>query len=141
MKNDPFENELRGQPLRQLPADWRRDILSAAARASREGKAPSLTTSTSWWRTLFWPAPGAWAGLAAVWVAILGLHFLGGNDSPTPPQISQTSPARQVEYALREKHRLYVELLNETETNSVAEPPRRFVPRPRSEAVAAMVFV
>lgn len=141
MKNDPFENQLRRQPLRQPPADWRKEILSIAARQARQESNISPQPTFFWWRTLFWPAPQAWAGLAAVWVAILGLQFLSGGDSPTPPQTSQASPSRQIEYALREKHRLYVELLNETGTNSVAEPPRRFVPGPRSEAVAAMVFV
>jgi hypothetical protein len=141
MNNDPFEDQLRGQPLRQPPADWRKDILGAADRETRHDSPLTPQPSISWWQSLFWPAPRAWAGLAAVWIGILGLQYLAGDDSPKPRQTAQASPSRQVEFALREKHRLYVELLNETETNAVAEPPQWFVPKPRSEGVPTTVFV
>jgi hypothetical protein len=140
MNNDPFEDQLRGQPLRHPPADWRKDILAAAARQVRHDSPSTSQPSVSWWRTLLWPAPQAWAGLAAVWVAILAFHFFS-TETPASVQMSETSPRRQVEYALHLKNQLIAEVLSEMDTNMVAEQPKRFVPQPRSEGVPTMVFV
>ena len=85
MKTDDFEKRVQRQTLRQVPAEWREDILSAARQASSPEHATRNTQHASPWRsvlstlnaqlsTLLWPRPAAWAGLAAVWVMVLALH-------------------------------------------------------------------
>jgi hypothetical protein len=140
MKNDPFENQLRGQLLRPPPANWRKDILTAAATQAGHASPASPQPASSWWRTLLWPAPHAWAGLAAMWVLIIGLQF-SSDEKPAVPQKAQASPPRQVEYAMREKQRVFAELMSQMDTDVAVEPPKKFVPRPRSEGRPTVVFV
>ena len=75
-----FERQLQRQPMRDLPADWRREIL-----AQCEDLAPA---APSWsWREWLWPSPTAWAALAAVWVAFFALQAA----EPVPP--ARVTPA------------------------------------------------
>src|SRR5437016_3639465 len=80
MKPDNFEKKLERLPLREIPRDWRNDILSAARRAIHAQPAPRstlhgsrslLSTLNRQLSTLLWPAPRAWAGLAAIWLGLL----------------------------------------------------------------------
>ena len=86
MNTDDFEKRLQRQPLRQMPGEWREEILSAARQASLPEHAPRtthhvppspslLSTLHHQLSTLLWPHPTAWAGLAAVWVVILGINL------------------------------------------------------------------
>jgi len=59
--NDPFEEKLRNQPFRQVPASWQREIINVAP-------APS-------WREWLWPSPVAWGAVATVWVLIALLQW------------------------------------------------------------------
>lgn len=64
----PFEQELTDTPVRDLPPDWRRRILS-----QQEG-------TFAWavfFRDLLWPHPLAWGALAACWIVILVMNFSG----------------------------------------------------------------
>ncbi|MBM3861976.1 MAG: hypothetical protein FJ395_20320 [Verrucomicrobia bacterium] len=56
--NDRFEEKLRSQQFRQVPASWRREIINVAP-------APA-------WREWLWPSPVAWGAVAAAW-ALIGL--------------------------------------------------------------------
>lgn len=83
MKPTPeqFEDLLRRQPPRSLPAEWRAEIL-ANARAPQAAAVPR--------RPWLWPAPKAWAALAACWLIVFGSqaafrHSIAGNPVPTPP--------------------------------------------------------
>jgi hypothetical protein len=140
MNSENFESQLRRQHLKQPPAEWRKDILAAATQAKSE-PATDREPSTSWWRTLFWPAPRAWAGLAAVWVVILAVHFLT-DDAPAALQVAHAPPqSRQMLVAMQEKQRLYAELLSEMDANLEAEPAKKFMPKPRSEGLPTVVCV
>ncbi len=140
MKNerDQFERRLSRQPLRQVPPDWRADIL-AAARAGQTSRRPSPVTRHSWLSTLnsqlstiFWPHPKAWAGLAAVWIAIIALNLSTHDDSHGAWKKSPGSPAVVAE--VRQHNLFFAELVGVNEARD-AEPPRLFWPRPRSERV------
>ena len=93
MNPDDFEKHLQRQPLRQVPGEWREEILSAARQASLPQHAPRtthhappspslLSTLHPQLSTLLWPHPAAWAGLAAVWLVILGLNLTTRDASP-----------------------------------------------------------
>lgn len=62
-----FERQLQRQPLRELPADWRREIL---ARCDAAIVAEPVVS----WREWLWPSPTAWAALAAVWVVFFAVR-------------------------------------------------------------------
>ncbi|HUR44887.1 MAG TPA: hypothetical protein VMZ27_03345 [Candidatus Saccharimonadales bacterium] len=139
MNSENFENQLRGQTLRQPPADWRKDIVAAAnqAKSAPDG---DCEPSSSWWQILFWPAPRAWAGLAAVWVMIFAMQF-AADDGPAAVQVAHVPQSKQMLVAMKERQRLYAELLSETDTNVEAEPAKKFIPRPRSEGLPTVVCV
>ena len=142
MKPDDFEKRLQSQPLRQAPAEWREEILSAAQQAFPADHAPRttqhvppspslLSTIHHQLSTLLWPHPAAWAGLAAVWVVILGINLTTRDASlAVAKHAAPVSP--QVFMAFQEQERLLSELLGPRET-PVAEPPKPSPARPRSE--------
>ena len=139
MKSDDFESRLQRQPLRQMPPAWRAEILAAA----REAQAPvhaSRITHHSWLSTfnhqlstLFWPHPKAWAGLAAVWIAIIALNFSARDTAPVLAEKS-TSPSPEVMVELKKQQRMFAELVGSREPLDV-DRPRIFVPKPRGERV------
>jgi hypothetical protein len=142
MNPDEFEKRLHSQPLRQVPGDWRREILRAARQAAGAQHAPHpphhvraasslLSAIHHQVLTILWPHPIAWAGLAAVWLVILGVHLTMGQSTPlTAKRALPTSP--QVFMAHQEQERLLAELLGPREA-PVAVPPKASPPRPRSE--------
>jgi hypothetical protein len=149
MNPDEFENRLGSQPVRQVPPQWREEVLSAARQAAGAQHAlrttqhappsPSLLlTINSQLSTLLWPHPTAWAGLAAVWLVILGVNLT--MREATPLVAKRASPASpQVLMAYREQERLLTELLGPREA-PVAEPPKPAPPRPRSERRNALLM-
>jgi hypothetical protein len=152
MKPDDFEQRLQRVPHRNVPNEWRRDILAAANAAGLNGSSRreealtaspqrlgkrgylSLVTSaaTQMGRELIWPNPRAWAGLAAVWVVILALKISTGNEAHTSARTSPVSP--EVIAELRQQKLLLAELIGEAEVPD-AKPPKRSPPRPRSDRV------
>ena len=103
---DEFEQFLKEQPLSRPPANWRREILAAAS-------APA--PAESWWRQLFWPAPVAWAAVAALWLLIVGLN-LAARPARSPATARSTVPVSEIAVALAEKRELLHELANDNRT-------------------------
>ena len=149
MNPDDFEKRLQRQPLRQMPPEWREGILSAAHHASPAHHAPRtaqlvfpsrslLSTINHLLSDLLWPRPAAWAGLAAVWVVILGLNAATQDASRAlAKQASPVSP--QLLMAFQEQERLLAELIGPRETPA-AERPKPALPRPRSERRKEMLM-
>jgi hypothetical protein len=138
-----FEQRLRRQPVKQIPAELRAEILTAA-RAARETQPirhssfvirPSLLSTISHQlSTLLWPHPKAWAGLAAVWVAILALN-LSMHETATPALAKRSSPpSAEMTAELSQQHKLYAELIGAAESRDADRRPF-FLPKPRSERV------
>jgi len=128
MNFDEFENKLRGQPRREIPPEWRREILEPLRRRS----GPPV----SWWRQLLWPHPAAWASLAAAWVAIVALNLAG---APEGELYVAGKPAPDKLVAYQERQRLWAELALD-----LSRQPRKPMPamdRPRSQAPSAEVIV
>jgi len=129
MNFDEFENKLRSQPRREIPPEWRREILAPLRRRT---DAP-----ISWWRQLLWPHPAAWASLAAAWMAIFALNLAGAPEAASLQAASKPSPDKLVAY--QERQRLWAELALD-----LSRQPRKPLPamdRPRSQAPSAKVVV
>ena len=135
-----FEKQLRHQSVKEIPGDWRAEILCAArsgVSAERRQKTnlnngllPKAATPT-WLSAFFWPHPRAWAGLAAVWVFIFMLNFSAREKSVMVVEKS-TPPSPEVIVELKKQQRMYAELVGNYETQE-ADRPRIFSPKPRSE--------
>jgi hypothetical protein len=132
---DQFEQRLSRQPLRQVPPEWREEILAMASRESRvDSQAPNHSWSSSVvcrLSSVFWPHPVAWAGLAAIWVVIFAVKFSTHDRTPAVAQRTSPPPVEMI-LEVRQQQRLLAELLGPRETRD-AERQRIFVPRPRSE--------
>ena len=148
MNTDDFEKRLERQPLRQVPGEWRQQILSAARQASLPEHAPRITqqahrsaslllTIHHQLSTLLWPHPMAWAGLVAVWLVILGVN-LTTRDASTVMAKHPSPVSPQFFMAFQEQERLLSELIGPRDT-PVTERPKPSPARPRSEGRRALV--
>ncbi|MGH7975727.1 MAG: hypothetical protein ACREDS_14880 [Limisphaerales bacterium] len=135
MKPDSFEQKLQRQSLRQIPGEWRAEILAVAGRESRvesrvrEPLWPSTLSSRL--STFLWPHPKAWAGLAAIWIFIFALNFsMRDKSEMTAEKITPPSP--EVIAQLRQQRLLFAQLMGSTETQD-ADRQKTFLPKPQSE--------
>ncbi len=138
MNSDDFEQRLQRQPLRPVPADWKRDILQAAQASAR-----SVTPAEPWltvaWRELFWSCRRIWFGLATVWGVILLLNV----SQPAPAQLMAATPVNvSVDWlqAYQDQQRQIMAELGSIERPD-AEPPKPRLPQPRSERLPVAVSV
>jgi len=142
MKPDDFEKRLQSQKLRQIPTEWRKEILQSATQSQPSLLAPRpswLSTINSHLSTLLWPNPKAWAGLAAVWIAIFALQ----STSRTNSRMLAAAPASQRSAfgdRLKDEQQTLVELMGNTQPVD-ADEPRNANPRPHSERRRATATV
>jgi hypothetical protein len=138
---DNLETRLRRQAFRHVPAEWRAEILAASEPAA-PGRAPAEPRPASGWRAWLWPCPQAWAGMAAIWVIGLALQNSGGA-----ARVLSTNQAAALNSApvmsFPEQQRWLAQLLGPTNAagSPPVEPPRRYVPGPRSGRQSASVVV
>jgi hypothetical protein len=142
-ETEQFEQHLRRQTVKTIPAEWRAEILEsardaqAARHASRSTQQSFLSTFHHQLSMLLWPHPKAWAGLAAVWVIIFAVTFsvrdvspkLAGKSAPTSPEV-------MVE--LKKQQRMFAELVGSYEAPD-ADRQKIFSPKPRSERVEILM--
>jgi hypothetical protein len=131
-----FEQKLSCQSLRQIPGEWRVEILAAADASWRTKSDRKLTFAAALklrLRGIFWPAPVAWAGLAMIWIFILALDFSMRDKSGMVAE-KVLPPSPEVIAELRQQKLLFAELMGSSEAR-VADRPRIFSPRPRSKSV------
>jgi len=136
MNSDDFEQRLQRQPPRQIPPEWRAEILSQAHHASRTTHHVSawramLSTLNSQLSTLLWPSPKAWASLAVIWLLLL-IANTSTSDKSTAVAGAVSRPAPERLMAWREQERMLTELLGPREI-PVAEKPKPAAPSTRSE--------
>jgi hypothetical protein len=140
---DQFERRVSRQPLRQVPSEWRAEILSAAhdAQAPRDSSPAahrSLASKISdQLSALLWPHPKAWAGLAAVWILILTMNFSARDKTPVVAE-KVTPPSPEVLVELKKQQLLFAELVGPREPLD-ADRQKMFVPKPRSECVEILM--
>lgn len=136
-----LEQKFQRQSLRQIPTEWRAEILAAA---NAELESPAVTVSpcsflAAIWRqlsSLLWPHQLAWGGLAVVWILIFALqcsiHDHSKMDhSPTLAQ-KGSPPSPEMIAELRQQQRLFAELMGPREDN-VADRSKKYPSRPRSQ--------
>jgi hypothetical protein len=135
MNYDDFEQRLQRQPPRQIPAEWREEILTAAGRwsnvESRAQQRPWPSSLVSRLSSVLWPHPVAWAGLAAVWIFIFAVDLstrdrtpvIAGNYSPPPAEVI---------IEVRQQQRLLAEMIGPRDVRE-ADRSKSSAPRPRSE--------
>ncbi|HSY74542.1 MAG TPA: hypothetical protein VK810_03650 [Dongiaceae bacterium] len=134
-----FEQKLSRQSLKQIPGEWRAEILIAAksAVAARQRNEDRLNPNPILWlRELFWPHPKAWAGLAAVWVAIVALDLSTRDDSQIVAKKS-AQPSPEIVAEVRQQKLMFAQLIGSSDMRE-AEPPK-FFPRPRTERVEVLM--
>lgn len=143
MTRDGFENELSSQPWREPPGEWKEEILRQTGETSRPRIEAVRFRDVSRWHELLWPHPAAWAGLAAVWMAVLAFHWTAPDAHRAPPMDFSDAPANAtpgLEMALIEQRMLKNELLGMTDNNdekpTTGKPREPAESRPRSDVVA-----
>jgi len=133
MNTESFEERLRTQPLRQIPAEWRKEILTAAQAAAPSRRVSPVAHSTPWWFELLWPSPTAWAGLACVWLVALALNMAAGPAATEYRMTGQTQqPSQEITVTLAQRRQELAQLLSQSSETAI-EPPRTVPPGPRSE--------
>jgi len=116
----------------------RREVLSAEfVREGRRAAVPKFRVADTAtlplliWRELIFPCRRIWAGLAAIWILIFVVNFSQRDKSEM--MASKTPlPSPDMILVFRQQERLLAELTDQKET-PIAEPPKRFLPQPRSE--------
>jgi len=134
MNTDDFEKRLQRQPLREIPAEWREEILKGAQtprHSSSVTRHSFLSTLNSKLSTVLWPHPKAWAGLAAAWVLIVAVHFASSDPSLQVAKKAQP-PTPEVLVILQQQQRLLAELVGPTMPRE-ADRPKPNTAQPRSE--------
>jgi hypothetical protein len=128
-----FEQKLSRQSLRQVPIEWRAEILAATDASWRTKSDRKLTFAAMLklrLNEIFWPAPAAWAGLAAIWIFILAVDFsMRDRSGMVAEKISPPSP--EIIAELRQQKLMFAQLIGSSDERE-AEPPK-FFPRPRTE--------
>jgi hypothetical protein len=143
MKPDEFETRLSRQPLKEIPAGWRAEILETA-REAQTARQASRSTHQSFFATLhrqlstlLWPHPKAWAGLAAVWICLLVLNLSTREASPRRA-VKSAPPSPEVLVELKKQQRMFAELVGANEPLD-ADRQKIFSPKPRSERTEILV--
>jgi hypothetical protein len=147
MNPDDFENQLKSQPWRMVPSAWRREILGVARDPAALAATLIPTDSPYQWREWLWPHPIAWAGLAALWMVVLGLHWTQ-PDAQVQLRMASSSipdqPTPAVQMALAEQRKLRDELLGLAEIREEELSPERSSDpaeaRPRSALPSRWVY-
>jgi hypothetical protein len=135
---DQFEQRLQRVPQPPVPPVWREEILSAARQespachSSLVAPASLSETLNSLLSKVLWPHPGAWAGLAAVWLLILGLNYATRDPSTRQYARYTAPPSPELREMLRQQEQLLAELAGPI-GKPQAQPPRPSAPQPRSQ--------
>ena len=124
------------KPTRDAQIRWAKAVQAAANTKSSRRPEPQ-NVFFNCWLELIWPCRRIWTGLAAVWIALFIFNFSQRDPSEL---MARKSPPVSPEMILvfRQQQQLLAELIGPNETRAV-EPPKPFVPQPRSEGRIEML--
>jgi hypothetical protein len=113
---------VRRNALATLPAAE----AAGALRAARSGALLLRAALSKAWLELICPCRRAWAGMAALWLALAAANLGMKAAFPTGPALA-SAPARELGQALEEQRRLLAELLPPVQPPAIqpARPSRR----------------
>jgi hypothetical protein len=140
MNSDDFEKRLQHQTLRQIPPEWRAEILSVVRPATARfslARTP-LAALFKLGRELILAYPRIWAGLAAAWIVIFALHFSSRDTSPALVKNSPP-PSREMLAAIQNQKRMLAEMLLDSVKSNDADRPKSSAPAPHSERVMPVI--
>lgn len=123
---DPRLDTVRRNVLAALPAAGSAEALPP----SRNGWQLIRAMLRNVWLELIWPSRRAWAGMAALWLAVLATNLQMKVTSPAVPA-ARSQHSRELVRAFAEQRRLLAELLPPVNSPPVASA--RPNARPRSE--------
>ncbi len=112
MSLEKFEKQLASRRVRELPFEWREEILARARREGLRARLQHVQQGATWVRSIraaLWPHPVAWAVLVCLWIVPLAI-----NCSQTEPSIAGRSaiPPSALELRLaREQRQMFLEEL------------------------------
>jgi len=121
MKEDEFEQLIGKQTFREVPSEWRKQLLEQAIRgaAPRGGGEthPSVAVGLlGQLRSLLWPCPQAWAGLAAIWIGLLMVNV--GMNRGLAPAAAPEPAAPAWAKSFKDQEKLLVELIGEADIHN-----------------------
>jgi hypothetical protein len=90
-----------------------------------------LGGSNKLWLELVWPCRRIWTGLAAVWILIFIVNVSQRDGSQTG--IAKSTPSPEVMMTFRDQQKLLNELFADRSLPIEAEPPRIYLPKPRTQ--------
>jgi hypothetical protein len=135
MNSDDFEKRIQRQSLRQIPREWREEILQAAravSTADPSAKRPAVFANlSSYFWTLLRLHPKTWATLAAVWITIVAMNFYCADKTTARAQ-KVSPPTREMILVLQNQRRELAKLIPPVDSGD-ADKPKISQPRPRSE--------
>ena len=121
----------QGQRTAALWAQVEQRLVAAAQTVKPACHTPHAAPH-AWLSTLLWPNPKAWAGLAAVWVAILAVNFAAHDPLPVREACNATPPSPQLREMLKQQEQLLAELVGPIE-RPAAGRSKPVAPQPRSQ--------
>ena len=121
--NSEFEKKLLEQSLRAVPNEWRSEILREARIAAAQQLECAPTEPG--WRSWLWPAPKAWAALAACWIALLVVNAF---NQPEITTFTARADTGALTAALAEKRRVFQEMDVAVVANHVSPPAQHQLP-------------
>ena len=121
----------RGEPTPEL---WRgiEERVRTAAAQKTTAHAGREQPAEPWWRAWLWPGPRFYAGVAALWIAMLAVDF-GYLREPAEVQVASNPPSPVVQSALAEQRRELAEMLGSVGASAAASATQPKLVSPRSE--------
>jgi hypothetical protein len=133
MKPDDFEKRLQSQPLRQIPTEWREQILRGASSSQDQPatlRHSFLSTLIHQLSAALWLKPAAWAGVAAGWAVIFALQSTQTHTGRVATASAQR-PSTSI-MSFKEEQQTLAELMGNNQPDDM-DRPRHAAPKPRSE--------
>jgi hypothetical protein len=126
----------------------RREVLNAEFKVGQASRLSLISLffqmETGWkpvlrllWRELIWPCRRTWAGLAAVWIALLIFNVSQRDESELAAR-KLPPPSPEAIMAWRQQEKLLAELIGPS-TPGDAEQRKIFLPKPRTENVKLLI--